>query len=78
MIAAPRFPSRPRTVRRFALAAAVACGIPSLVPAQGNGVPIDAIMGAPFPSSMTAAPSGGLLGWVQNDKGVRNIWVAAP
>ncbi|HSJ62337.1 MAG TPA: prolyl oligopeptidase family serine peptidase, partial [Gemmatimonadaceae bacterium] len=47
-------------------------------PAQGNGVPIDAIMGAPFPSSMTAAPSGGLLGWVQNDKGVRNIWVAAP
>jgi Tol biopolymer transport system component len=46
--------------------------------AQASAVPIDAIMGAPFPSSMTAAPSGGVVAWVQNDKGVRNIWVAAP
>jgi dipeptidyl aminopeptidase/acylaminoacyl peptidase len=51
---------------------------PASMLAQASAVPIDAIMGAPFPSSMTAAPSGGVVAWVQNDKGVRNIWVAAP
>ena len=33
-------------------------------------------MGAPFPSSLTAAPAGGHVAWVQNAAGVRNIWVA--
>ena len=37
---------------------------------------IDQIMSAPFPSNLTAAPSGGHVAWVFNDKGVRNIWVA--
>ena len=35
-------------------------------------------MSAPYPASLTAAPSGGAVAWVLNDKGVRNIWVAAP
>ncbi|MFA6168212.1 MAG: prolyl oligopeptidase family serine peptidase [Gemmatimonadaceae bacterium] len=35
-------------------------------------------MSAPYPGGLTAAPSGGLVAWVLNDRGVRNIWVAAP
>jgi Tol biopolymer transport system component len=35
-------------------------------------------MSAPFPSGLTASPVGGLVAWVQNDQGVRNIWVAGP
>ena len=37
---------------------------------------IDALMSAPFPSGMTAAPAGGHVAWVQNAAGVRNIWVS--
>ncbi len=58
------------------LAGAVLCS--SAAGAQRAEIPIDAIMSAPFPTSMTAAPTGGSFAWVQNDKGVRNIWVAAP
>lgn len=46
--------------------------------AQTRPIPIEKLMSAPFPSALTAAPSGGLVAWVQNDQGVRNIWVAAP
>ncbi|MDQ6652623.1 MAG: prolyl oligopeptidase family serine peptidase [Acidobacteriota bacterium] len=35
-------------------------------------------MSAPFPSNLVAAPIGGGVAWVQNAKGVRNIWVAEP
>ncbi len=38
---------------------------------------LDHIMSAPFPSGLVAAPNGGRLAWVQNDRGMRNIWVAA-
>ena len=64
----------------IALAVAFACVGPGSTPAlaQRAGVPIDAILSAPYPTSMTAAPSSGVFAWVQNDKGVRNIWVAAP
>jgi Tol biopolymer transport system component len=35
-------------------------------------------MSAPFPSGLTASPAGEWVAWVQNDRGVRNIWVAGP
>ncbi|HEY6122661.1 MAG TPA: hypothetical protein VIV66_22085, partial [Pyrinomonadaceae bacterium] len=34
---------------------------------------IDQVMSAPFPSAITAS-STGKIAWVQNAKGVRNIW----
>ena len=37
---------------------------------------IEQLMSAPFPSGMTAAPTGGHVAWVQNAAGVRNIWIA--
>jgi dipeptidyl aminopeptidase/acylaminoacyl peptidase len=35
------------------------------------------ILSAPFPSGLVAAPTGDRVAWVRNDRGVRNIWVAA-
>ena len=37
---------------------------------------LEQIMSAPFPSDLTAAPKGGAVAWVLNQKGARNIWVA--
>ncbi len=37
---------------------------------------VEQILSAPFPTSLTAAPSGDRLAWVYNKEGVRNIWVA--
>ena len=34
-------------------------------------------MSAPFPYEMTAAPGGGKVAWVLNERGARNIWIAA-
>ncbi len=46
--------------------------------AQPAAFTLDQVLGAPFPSSLTAAPSGGKLAWVSNARGVRNILVAEP
>lgn len=39
-------------------------------------VTLEALLSAPFPSEIVAAPSGGTVAWVQNDRGARNVWVA--
>jgi dipeptidyl aminopeptidase/acylaminoacyl peptidase len=51
---------------------------PTSLAAQERAVTIENLLSAPFPSSLTAAPSGGMTAWVQNDRGVRNLWVAGP
>lgn len=47
------------------------------LPAQA-GPTLEQILSAPFPTELLAAPAGGRLAWVQNARGVRNIWVAGP
>ena len=39
---------------------------------------LEQVMSAPFPSDLVAAPTGGSVAWVFNDRGVRNVWVASP
>ena len=46
--------------------------------AQEKQFTIEQVMSAPFPSDLTAAPAGGRVAWVQNARGVRNIWIAEP
>jgi dipeptidyl aminopeptidase/acylaminoacyl peptidase len=41
-------------------------------------VTIEALLSPPFPYGMSAAEEGGAVAWIQNDQGVRNIWVAEP
>ena len=43
-----------------------------------QAVSVETLLSSPFPSDLTAAPSGGAIAWIQAEEGVRNIWVAAP
>ena len=49
------------------------CAFPSSAHAQ---LTLETIMSAPFPTNLTASPSGERVAWVFNDEGVRNIWIA--
>jgi dipeptidyl aminopeptidase/acylaminoacyl peptidase len=48
------------------------------MPVRGaaNAFSIDQVMSAPFASSMLAAPTGAKVGWLLNEQGRRNVWVA--
>ena len=37
---------------------------------------VEQILGAPFPSQLTAAETGSRAAWVFNVKGAQNLWVA--
>ncbi|HVS66355.1 MAG TPA: prolyl oligopeptidase family serine peptidase [Thermoanaerobaculia bacterium] len=39
---------------------------------------VSQVLSSPFPSNMEAAPTGGHVAWVVNDRGERNLWVASP
>ncbi len=62
---------------RIALATTVA--LLTLTSAAGTqqAVTLDALLSAPFPSEIAAAPTGGRVAWVQNAKGARNVWMAS-
>ena len=49
-----------------------------LVVATCSAFTLEQVLSSPFPSSLVAAPAGGKIAWVQNARGVRNIWVAEP
>jgi dipeptidyl aminopeptidase/acylaminoacyl peptidase/sugar lactone lactonase YvrE len=46
--------------------------------APQGGVPLDKLLSSPFPTGLVAAPSGGKVAWVFNDRGRRNVWIAEP
>lgn len=64
--------------RLSALAVLLAFFISLPLAAQQPAVTLEGILSAPFPTELLAAPAGGKLAWVQNAKGVRNLWVAEP
>jgi dipeptidyl aminopeptidase/acylaminoacyl peptidase len=66
--------ARPRTLLRAVLAAALlsVCSLPLAA------FSLEDVLSAPFPEHLTAAPAGGKVAWAQNDRGVRNLWVAEP
>ncbi len=45
--------------------------------AVSSGATIDQYLSAPFASEMHAAPGGGKVAWLLNERGARNLWVAA-
>ncbi|HXA68508.1 MAG TPA: prolyl oligopeptidase family serine peptidase [Bryobacteraceae bacterium] len=59
---------------RISLAAIVACTVAFSAPAKH--FTLEQIMSAPFPTDLTAAPKGGAIAWVLNQKGARNLWAA--
>lgn len=39
---------------------------------------LEQVLSAPFPTELVAAPAGGAVAWVFDDKGTRNVWIAEP
>jgi dipeptidyl aminopeptidase/acylaminoacyl peptidase len=64
--------------RRFAPLLLLALVVPAGAHAQQTAFTLEQALSAPFPEELVAAPSGGAVAWVFNDRGARNIWVAAP
>ena len=63
------------------LTVALMATLTSAEPAQARQsaeVTIEALLAAPFPYGIQAAPAGGGVAWIQNDRGERNLWVAEP
>src|SRR5213080_1843073 len=60
-------------MRILAVFAVALCAWPQQAPFTLNQ-----ILGAPFPSDLTAAPTGGKVAWVSYSEGVRNLMVAEP
>ena len=57
----------------------VALLLPALgLAAQQVPFTLDQVLGYAFPSSLAASPTGGKVTWVENTRGVRNIFVAEP
>src|ERR1700694_3969000 len=38
---------------------------------------LEQVLSAPFPSELIAAPGGGKVAWLLNERGARNVWIAA-
>ena len=59
-------------IRRFTLVTLLVA-----VPAAAQqAVTLEALLSAPFPSEIAAAPAGGHVAWIQNARGSRNVWIA--
>src|SRR2546426_3198887 len=68
-----------RTFTRFRLLVPLlALSCPVVVRAQQPAFTLEQALSAPFPEELVAAPPGGAGAWVFNDRGARNIWIAAP
>jgi dipeptidyl aminopeptidase/acylaminoacyl peptidase len=61
---------------RVAVAVTVAV-LAAPAPGAAQSVTLEALLGNPFPSALTASADGRVVAWVQNARGVRNVWVAA-
>jgi len=57
----------------FLLCAAAVCA----ASAQTRQTDLDALVGWPFPTEMTAAADAPVVAWVRNERGARNVWAAA-
>lgn len=71
-------PTLPRSLAISAIVSALVVAHPEARQASAPAVTIDALMAAPFPTELAAAPSGGRIAWIANTAGVHNIWVADP
>src|SRR5438477_7055042 len=61
-------------MRWFSKLAVAALGVHAA--AGAASFTIEQAISAPFPTELTASPSGGKLAWVFDERGARNIWVA--
>ena len=53
-----------------------AAGLPAGLAAQNGSFTLAQVKSAPFPTELTAAPTGARVAWVFDEQGVRNVYVA--
>lgn len=81
-VRARRLVSRPGRVTPLAAAAlmllhsATGSRVVALGAQSAPAVTLEQLLATPFPTSLVAAPRGGAVAWVLNERGARNIWVA--
>ena len=77
MAANPR-PSRERSGQVLASGLLLACVLlaGTAVPVHARQPDLDALVGWPFPTELTAASSAAAFAWVRNERGARNVWLA--
>src|ERR1035437_5351609 len=46
-------------------------------PALAKTFTLEQVLSAPFPSELIAAPGGGKMAWLLNERGARNVWIAS-
>src|SRR3989475_3806470 len=51
---------------------------PAALLGQQPAITLEQLMSPPFPDELVAAPTAGVLAWVFDARGARNIWVATP
>ena len=69
-------PSNSPIMRRSLVAALLAAALPCA--AQGKQITLEALLSAPFPDGLVAAPTGGVVAWTFDEGGSRNVWIARP
>ena len=74
---AARTNRRTTAVTSAVLTALVVATTPRPVSAQNGSTDLDALVGWPFPTALTAAPAAPAVAWVRNERGARNVWTAA-
>jgi dipeptidyl aminopeptidase/acylaminoacyl peptidase len=67
------------SMSRHRQSAALALIVSALAAATAVAQPVtlEALLSAPFPSEIAAAPTGGHVAWVVNHRGSRNVWLAS-
>ncbi len=63
-------------LRVFLFTAAASCCAAASEPSKAPSFSIEQILGAPFPTQLTAAPHGSDVAWVFAQRGAQNVWVA--
>ncbi|HVE80414.1 MAG TPA: hypothetical protein VNA89_16235, partial [Gemmatimonadaceae bacterium] len=72
-------PATTRRPRRRALASLLAAlVVPGALAAQDAALTLDRLLAAPMAQELAAAPAGGGVAWVLNERGARNVFVALP
>lgn len=66
-----------RRTRRVFLSALLTAAVCVAIPQAQQPVTLEALLSAPFPSEIVAAPTGEHVAWVLNARGSRNVWVAS-
>ena len=71
----PRPPLRRFARWGIAVAGLAVMAVPSV--AVGQSFTLDDVMSAPFPDGLVAARDREAIAWISNDRGARNVWMAA-